>query len=259
MRTSTWLVASQLGDGERAGSARLIDLDRVLNRPDGLDVLGIAGVDKNPNRREGVARADSVLGQGGRARSVNDLDGVCVLVDDLQRQKALARVGEGDRDRPGVEIEHRRGIERVPVHPRHALMVEGDRIAAMDELAQAPLFHDSGEMEIGFGAREIFRGDGDRRPGRRMDVRRGRRGCRGGEQQGEFHRRLRRKVSSASGPVNVSLRRSAGNRHLMRAAGDPRRRRPRCDALRCRSPAIDRSPRRSRHRKRVPAPPFVAH
>jgi hypothetical protein len=86
-----------------------------------------------------------------------------IFVDDLQRHEALAGIRQRDRHRPGVEIEHRRRIERVAVHPDHDLVVDVGRRAIVDELAEASVLHGVPEVEIGFGADEVVAGDGHRR------------------------------------------------------------------------------------------------
>ena len=91
-----------------------------------------------------------------------DLGGVLVFVDHLHRQETLARIGQGDRHRTRVEIEHRRRIERVAVHPDDGLLGDRRRFAAMHEFAETPVLDHAAEIEIRLGADEIVGGDGDR-------------------------------------------------------------------------------------------------
>ena len=65
-------------------------------------------------------------------------------------------------DRTGVEIEHRRRIERIAVHPGDGLPGERRRLPAMHELAEAAVLDDAAENEIRFRAGEIIGGDDDR-------------------------------------------------------------------------------------------------
>ena len=95
------------------------------------------------------------------ARAVDDVGCVLVLVDDLHRHEAFARIGQGDRHRPRVEIEDRRGIERVAIEPDDGLVVDRRRLAAMDELAEAAILDDVAEVQIALGAREVVGGDGN--------------------------------------------------------------------------------------------------
>ena len=78
-----------------------------------------------------------------------------VLVDHLHRHEALARVGQGDRHRPGVEIEHRRRIERVAIQADDRLLVDRRRLAAVEELPEAAILDDVAEIEIALGADEV--------------------------------------------------------------------------------------------------------
>jgi hypothetical protein len=91
-----------------------------------------------------------------------DLGRVLVFVDYLHRQEALAGIGQGDGHRPRIEVEHRRRIERVAVHPDDGLLGDRRRFAAMHEFAEAPVLDHAAEIEIGLGADEIVGGDEDR-------------------------------------------------------------------------------------------------
>ena len=83
-----------------------------------------------------------------------------ILIDHLQRHEALARIRQRDRHRPGVEIEHRRGIERVAVLPNDGLGVDGRQLAVVLELAEAAFLERHGaEVQVGLGADEVLDGD----------------------------------------------------------------------------------------------------
>jgi hypothetical protein len=53
-----------IGDREGPGSAGLADRDRILQRVDRLDVLGIVRIDQYADGDNDVACADLVLGEG---------------------------------------------------------------------------------------------------------------------------------------------------------------------------------------------------
>ena len=55
-RTVFWLACIPIRNLELARSARLIDLDRVLERMDGLEVLRVVRIDQRANRDDDVAR-----------------------------------------------------------------------------------------------------------------------------------------------------------------------------------------------------------
>jgi hypothetical protein len=155
-----WLEASQFGILNAPGG--LADLDRVLQRADGFDVLRIVRVDENAHRDDDVSDANPVLAQRMDAGAVDDLGRVLVFVDHLHRQEALAGVRKRDGDRTGVEIEHRRRIERIAVHPDDGLPGERRRLPPMHELAETSVLDDSAENEVRFRPGEIVGGDDDR-------------------------------------------------------------------------------------------------
>ena len=152
-----WLEASQFGILNAPGG--LADLDRVLQRADGFDVLRIVRVDENAHRDDDVSDANPVLAQRMDAGAVDDLGRVLVFVDHLHRQEALAGVRKRDGDRTGVEIEHRRRIERIAVHPDDGLPGERRRLPPMHELAETSVLDDSAEKEVRFRPGEIVGGD----------------------------------------------------------------------------------------------------
>src|SRR5689334_8761286 len=79
----------------------------------------------------------------------------------------MARVGQGDGDGTGVEIEDSTGIKRVAVLAHDELLVNGRQLAVMSELPEAVIFDDVAEIEIGLGADEVVRGHGNRTIGAR--------------------------------------------------------------------------------------------
>jgi hypothetical protein len=133
----------------------------------GLDVLVIVGIDQDADANKGVARSDLIPGQGADRGAIVDLGRVLVFVDHLHRQEALARIGQGDRHRTGIEVEHRRRIERIAVHPDNRLPGDRRRLAAMHELAKAAVLDHAAEIKIRLGADEIVGGYGDRLVGKR--------------------------------------------------------------------------------------------
>ena len=151
-----------IGDREGPGPAGLADIDRILQRVDRLDVLGVVGIDEDANGDNDIARADLVLGERTDGSAVVDLGAVLVFVDRLHRQEALARVGQGEGHRTRIEIEHRGRIEGVAIHPDDGLRGDRRRFAAMHEFAKAPLLDHAAEIKIGLGADEIVGRDEDR-------------------------------------------------------------------------------------------------
>jgi hypothetical protein len=79
-----------------------------------------------------------------------------ILVDHLKRHEAIAGVGHGNGDRPGVEVKHRERIERVTVEPDDGLMVDGCRLSMMQQLSQAAgIFDEIAHIDVGFRAGKI--------------------------------------------------------------------------------------------------------
>jgi hypothetical protein len=58
---------------------------------------------------------DRIPGERTTAAAVRDAVNVVILVDCDQRHEPLARIRQRDRDRPGIEIEHCRQVERVAI------------------------------------------------------------------------------------------------------------------------------------------------
>ncbi len=106
-----------------------------------LDVLGIVRVNQCAHGDKHVACADILFRQSMCAGAIEDRWHIVILVDHLHRHEALARIGERNRDRAGIEIEHRLGIERVTIHTNDVLLVDRDRLAAVDEPAEAAILH----------------------------------------------------------------------------------------------------------------------
>jgi hypothetical protein len=147
----------------------LVDLDRILQRMDLLDIPGVGGVDQGPDRHRNITRADHVLCQGVAALAVDDFRHVMIFIDDLHRHETFARIGQGDLDRSGIEIEDGRRIERVAVEADHRLIVDPRRLAAMQEFSDgAAVLQDAAEIQVGFGAGEVVDGDRDGVGGRRL-------------------------------------------------------------------------------------------
>lgn len=62
-----------------------------------------------------------------------------ILVDDLQRHKALAGVRQRDRHRSRVQIEHSGGIEGIAVHPNDRLSIDRRQLLMVFEFAEPVL------------------------------------------------------------------------------------------------------------------------
>jgi hypothetical protein len=70
--------------------------------------------------------------------------------------KRFAGVGQCDRDRTGVEVEHASGIQRVAVHAHDRLLIDGRQRPVVVEIAEAAELDDVTEIEVGLGAREVL-------------------------------------------------------------------------------------------------------
>src|SRR6478735_583154 len=84
-----------------------------------------------------------------------------ILVDRHQRHEPLARIGQRDRDRPGIQIEDSGRIERVAVLSGNQLLVERCRRAGVVKLAEAVVLNDRAKGAVGFGADEVISGKGN--------------------------------------------------------------------------------------------------
>ena len=175
----TWLDASQLGIVKVPGPPGWLTVIASCSAWTASTSLRIVRIDQDANGDNDVARADLLPGQRTDGGAVVDLGAVLVLVDDLHRQEALARVGQGEGHRTRIEVEHRRRIKRVAVHPDDCLRGDRRRFAAMHEPAEAPVLDHAAEIKIGLGADEIVGRDGDRMiVGRRLGAdRRAKRQC----------------------------------------------------------------------------------
>jgi hypothetical protein len=116
----------------------------------------IVRIDENPHAKPDVTRPDLVARELVGA-AVEHLLGVVVLVDDLQRQEPLARVRQGERHRPGSEVEHALGIERVAVGADDGV-VDRRQLAGVAELAQRAVLDHEAEVDVGLGAVEVVGG-----------------------------------------------------------------------------------------------------
>ncbi|SHX05627.1 Uncharacterised protein [Mycobacteroides abscessus subsp. abscessus] len=96
----------------------------VLQGVDLYKVRWISGIDQGAHHRGNVARTGLLLGDRVLTLAVENGRYVVVFGDELQRHEPLARIGRGNADRPGVQIEHRRGIQRVAVLPDYQLAVQ---------------------------------------------------------------------------------------------------------------------------------------
>jgi hypothetical protein len=90
--------------------AVLLDGDLILQCVHALEVGGVIGIDERADRDEHVARPDLGPGEAIRTRAVDDVDHVLVLVERHERKESLPGIGERDRDRAGLEIEHGRRV-----------------------------------------------------------------------------------------------------------------------------------------------------
>jgi hypothetical protein len=108
-----------------------------------------------------------------------------VFVEHHQRHEPVAGIGQCDCHRPGVEIEHGSGIERVAIGSDHRLLVDLHRLAVMKQLSSAASFlHRIAHIKVGLGANEVI--DSDRHgclTQRRGDQDEGAQG----QQNGSFH------------------------------------------------------------------------
>ena len=86
-----------------------------------------------------------VLGERVAAGPVDDREHVVVLVDHLHRHEALARVGQRDRHRSGIEVEHTRRIKRVAIGALDDVVVDRRQLAVVVELAEAALRDEAGK------------------------------------------------------------------------------------------------------------------
>ena len=105
-----------------------------------LKVGRIVGIDERPDAHDHVARADLFLRQDVPAGLVDRGERILVLIDYLHRHEPLARVGERDGRRTGIEIDNDCGIKGVPVHAYDGLRVDVRHLAMVLELAKSAFF-----------------------------------------------------------------------------------------------------------------------
>ena len=141
----------------------LFDLDAILQGIALLDIVRIIRIGQDAHCRHNIARAELFLGQGIAACAVINGIRVLVFIDDLQGHVAIARVGKRHRHWSGVEIEHCSAIQRVAIHSYDGLSFDQRWRAGQFELAEAVLFDDCTEIQIGLGADEVLDSDGDGR------------------------------------------------------------------------------------------------
>jgi hypothetical protein len=82
---------------------------------------------------------------------INGWRAVLVLVDNLHRHEAIARIGQSYRHGSGVEVENSRRIERVAVLPDNVLMVDRWNLALMSSSLRATAekyLSDSARMKL---------------------------------------------------------------------------------------------------------------
>jgi hypothetical protein len=91
---------------------------------------------------------------------------VVILVHDHYRDVAIAALGDRDRG-PVGDVDDRKAVERVPVHPDHGLMVDRSRRPVVLQLVHATgVGLERGEHPVGLGTNEVLNsyGYGHREP-----------------------------------------------------------------------------------------------
>jgi hypothetical protein len=126
-----------------------------------VEVLRIAWVGESANECGNVASANLVLRQGVTALAIDNHRSVLVLIDELHRHEPLAGVGQSNRDSACIEVENGAGVEGVAIHADDLLLIDWRRRAVVHELAEGTILHEVAKVEIGFGAGEVLRCDGD--------------------------------------------------------------------------------------------------
>src|SRR5882724_9953448 len=129
------------GDLEAAGT-RLLDLDRILQGVDLVEVLRVRRVDERADRDRDIARADLLLVERIGTRAIDHFGHVVVLIDHLHGHEAFAGIGQRDRDRPRVEVEDCGGVERVPVQADDRLVVDRGRLSPVKEFPNGSVLDD---------------------------------------------------------------------------------------------------------------------
>jgi hypothetical protein len=136
-----------VGDFECAGTL-LVYRERFLQGVDLLDILRLCRIDQHAHHDDAISRTDPFLCQGVPARAIVDRRGVLVLIDDLHHHETIARIGQRDRHRTGVEVEHRERIQRVTVGPNYAPAGDRRQLAAMPELAKGARFNRLAKIDV---------------------------------------------------------------------------------------------------------------
>jgi hypothetical protein len=148
-------------ESELAGTF-LADLNRVLKLVNFVEVLRVVGIDQGADDDHHVTSAHILFGERVRRVVVGDEGDIMVVVDDLQRHKALAGIRERDRDWPGCKVEHAEGIKGVTLDANNCLMIDRGRLTAMTKLANACVLRIDRQIIVGLSAHEIIDGDRDR-------------------------------------------------------------------------------------------------
>ena len=136
-----------IGDFECAGTL-LARRKRILQGVDLLEILRVCRIDQHAHHDNAIPRADPLLSQGVPARPIKDRRSVLVLIDYLHHHETLAGIGQGDRHRTGVKVEHRERIQRVTVGANYAPADDRRQLAAMPELAEGAGFDGLAKIDI---------------------------------------------------------------------------------------------------------------
>jgi hypothetical protein len=103
-----------------------LDRELVLEPVDRRHIVLVRRIDEDPCRYGYPRRPDSFDGYEVFAGLVKDPADEVVLVDHHHRDVAVPAVREGDR-RPLGDIDDRRAVQGVPVHPDHRLVIDRRR------------------------------------------------------------------------------------------------------------------------------------
>lgn len=152
--------------------------------------------------------------------SVDNREYVMILIDHDHRHKALSSVGQRDRHRSGIEVEHAYRIKRVAVAALDGVVVDWRQGTEMQELAEGVLLLEAGKDLVRLGPDEVVGGNRDARAGRRL--RRRLRLCecrrRYGEQQACAD--LNAKIFHGVLPIDwTAIRSISGSTHILSKNG----------------------------------------